>query len=139
MRIAPSDVQTGFSLLELMIVVALISILVCIAIPGYQTYVQTARQTDAQRFLLEMSSRIQTYRLSNRIYPAGLGSDPGQIPISLPDRLDDYYSVSYTLDANGTPPVYRVTATPVPDSPQASRPELTLVSNGLRSPASAWK
>ena len=44
----PTKLQTGFTLVELIIVVAIISILASIAIPAYNGYVETSKRSDAQ-------------------------------------------------------------------------------------------
>lgn len=51
--------QKGFSLIEIMVVIAIISILSAVAIPGYQTYMQKAAMTDVLQSLLPYKSNIE--------------------------------------------------------------------------------
>jgi type IV pilus assembly protein PilE len=59
----------GFTLLELMIVVAIVAILSAIAIPSYRKYVLRAHRTDATRALQDMASREENYYFNNNTYP----------------------------------------------------------------------
>lgn len=49
----PRKLQTGFALVELIIVVAIISILASIAIPAYNGYVETTKRSDGQACLID--------------------------------------------------------------------------------------
>ncbi|BBG59618.1 Pilin [Providencia rustigianii] len=51
--------QKGFSLIEIMIVIAIISILSAIAIPGYQGYMQKAAMTDVLQTLLSYKNSVE--------------------------------------------------------------------------------
>ncbi|WP_281243319.1 type IV pilin protein [Franzmannia pantelleriensis] len=58
--------QRGFTLIELMIAVAIIAILASIAYPSYQRYVLEARRSDAHATLLNLASRLERcYTVSN--------------------------------------------------------------------------
>ena len=55
----PAD--RGFTLIELMITVAIIAILAAVALPAYSTYVTRARITDAVKGLSEMRLKMEQY------------------------------------------------------------------------------
>jgi type IV pilus assembly protein PilE len=57
--------NTGFTLIEMMIVVTLIGVIAAIAIPNYNTYVLRSHRADARNFLLSVSQRLeQNYTLT---------------------------------------------------------------------------
>jgi prepilin-type N-terminal cleavage/methylation domain-containing protein len=82
--------NAGFTLLELMIVVAIIGILSAIAIPTFQSYIYRSRTTEAVTFLAEIRQRQESYRAEFGQYcsvSASTGSAPSSgswAPRSLP-------------------------------------------------------
>ena len=58
----------GFTLLEMMIVVAIVAILAAIALPSYAAYVQRSRILDAVTRLSDARSRMEDYFLDERVY-----------------------------------------------------------------------
>ena len=68
--------RAGYTLIEMMIVVAIIGILAAIAIPSFQSYLQRARVTEAVTFLGEIRQRQESYRAEFGQYCSVSGS-PG--------------------------------------------------------------
>ena len=62
--------QQGFTLIELMIVVAIIGILAAIAIPAYQDYTIRAKVTEAMGLASSAKTSVSEYRLSQSAFPA---------------------------------------------------------------------
>ncbi len=108
----------GFTLVELMIVLIIVSILMGIALPAYQNSVRKARRADAKAALLEVAGREERFMLDRSTYTVdmtnlGYASDP---MIS----EDGHYSVDAVACATATiATCYVLTATPVATSPQA--------------------
>jgi type IV pilus assembly protein PilE len=59
----------GFTLIEVMTVVAVIGILIAIALPNYQEYVLRAKLVDAGSSLAQVRVRLEQYYQDNRSYP----------------------------------------------------------------------
>ena len=70
----PRKLQTGFTLVELIIVVAIISILASIAIPAYNGYVETSKRSDAQASLMALAITQEKYRAQCPSYAQNFGS-----------------------------------------------------------------
>jgi len=90
----------GFTLIELMIVLAIIAILVAITFPSYQDSVRKARRTDAQADLIMLSTFMEQYYTENSTY---IGAT---LPVS---SISDYYTYSLPVQ---TATSYTVQSTP---------------------------
>jgi type IV pilus assembly protein PilE len=63
--------QRGFTLIEIMIVVAIIAILAAVAIPNYRDYVTRGRVVEATAGLADARTKMEQYFQDNRTYPTG--------------------------------------------------------------------
>ena len=132
----------GFTLVELMIVVAVIAILAAIAIPNYYRYMLRANRVAAEDVMLDMSSAQERYLIDSRVYT----TDASQLGYgTLPESVASNYTFTIALVA-GPPPGYTITATPKAGSLQARDTDcgtLTLNSNGSKtasgSSTTCWK
>jgi type IV pilus assembly protein PilE len=124
---------SGFTLIELMITVAIIGILATIALPSYQEYVVRTNRSAAQNFAMEVANMQERYYLDNRAYAADLTA----LGASLPSEIGGSYTVSVTADNTASPPSYIISA--APKGVQASRDDcgtLTLNNKGEKGYAS---
>lgn len=97
--------QQGFSLIELMIVVAIVAILGAVVIPSYTSYVAQAGRSEAAAILLDAANRQEQYYLDFHTYTSdmtdlGYDSNPLTYPFDR-DSSDRSYQVSATGDADG--------------------------------------
>lgn len=65
------NAQKGFTLIELMIVVAIIGILAAIAIPAYQNYIARSQVSEAMTLATGLKTSIQTNLQNNSCYANG--------------------------------------------------------------------
>jgi type IV pilus assembly protein PilE len=86
---------SGFTLVELMVVVLIITILTVIAVPSYTAQVRKSRRTEAKSMLLDLAAREERYMATNGVYtssaPAlGLGASA-----TFPQMTSsNYYSIA---------------------------------------------
>ena len=118
----------GFTLIELMIVVAIIGILAAIAFPAYQSQVRKSNRAAAQAVLMDVANKQQLYLSSQRAYADTLA----KLSVTPPTDVSRWYDVTVAADNAATPPTFLVTATPKAGSAQAPDGELTLDSAGTK-------
>lgn len=122
----------GFTLIEMMIAVVVLSILTAIAVPSYQSYTRKARRASCQSYMMDLAQRQQQYLLDNRSY-ASEASVLGYS--STPSDVSSYYTVTISA-TNGPPPTFTVTATPTTQQSSDSCGTLTINSAGTKSASS---
>ena len=127
--------QRGFTLVELMIVVAIVAILATIAYPSYTQYVIRGHRAAAQAEMMDIANRQQQFFLANRSYTADLGA----LGYALPDEVAKRYSTAINAPANAVPPTFTITFAPKSGSSQANDVTLTLDASGTKEPKEKWK
>jgi len=116
---------SGFSLIELMIVVVIATILAAIAIPSYNSQIRKSRRTEAKTALTDLAAREERYFATQNVYtnsPAALQYvASGSWPVS----IGNYYSITSVVVTQAaasstatTPGTYTLQITPSAGSTQ---------------------
>lgn len=126
------DKQSGFSLLELMIVVVIVGILAAIAYPTYQSYIVRGNRAAAQAFMMDVANRQKQYFLDKRSYAADLAT----LNVTAPPEVSRHYG-TISIAVSSPPPAFTITATPT-STQQSGDGALTLDSSGAKTPAGKW-
>ncbi|MGQ7845565.1 type IV pilin protein [Granulosicoccus sp. 3-233] len=124
--------HAGFTLIEVMITVAIIGIIAAIAVPSYSSYMIDARRTDAIAFLSEVAGEQQRYFTENNQYAADM-KELGYGGAATYATPEGHYVVS--ISNPGGVGRYLLTATPATGGKQASDKEclaFTLSDTGAR-------
>ena len=94
----------GFTLIELMIVVAIVAILAAVAIPSYQQYIQKSRRVDAKETLTRMATLQERFFFQNSAYATNIDDLGGTA------SPEGWYRINMPVATNST---FTITATPI--------------------------
>lgn len=118
--------QAGFTLLELLIVVAVIGILAGVAYPHYRDVMREARVSDGQAALMSLSGHLERCRTQDHSY-AGCVDTPTHSEAG-----------HYRITAHLSPSDYRLTATHGGEAVEVTCRVLTIDATGRMLPAACW-
>ena len=125
----------GFTLIELMVTVAIVSILATIAATSYTSQVMKSRRTDARTALLDLAGREEKLFSTTNQYsssPSALGyGTAANFPIPVGGSGTNYYSVSLATPdpaQASAPNTFSITATPIAGTQQAGDTTCTSLS-----------
>lgn len=93
MRGSHRQAQSAFTLIEMMIVVAIIGILAAIAYPSYQNYIIKTKRTEMMSELQSIGSQIEAQKIANGKYVQRASAE-------YPEQGDKLYTVTMLVDAN---------------------------------------
>lgn len=104
---ARSAAGRGFTLVELVVVMAIAAILAAIAIPNYGEYVLRSNRSSAQAFISDVATRQAQFFLDRRTYATTVAA----LNMPVPPEVATRYSVAIAV-VDGPPLAYTVRATP---------------------------
>jgi len=129
--------QQGFTLIEMMIVVAIIGILAAIAYPSYQQYVIKTKRTDMMSEMQNIASEIESRKLAQGSYSAISAGVKTDFATAYPRQGTQLYDVTIN-PTTLTPPdntltnKWIITATPKTNSQMTNDGILTLNYQGIK-------
>lgn len=129
--------ERAFTLIELMIAVAIVAVLASVAMGEYTQHLQKTRRIDAKLALNELAGFMERHYAINGRYTAP--GNPNTVPVTLPFSTvpqgatgnDVMYSISFPTSPAPTLTTYQLNAVPREDSPQAGDMCGTLTINHL--------
>ena len=95
------QINRGFTLIEIMVVVAIIGILASIAVPSYTNYVKQGKAAEATANLASLRIQLEQYYQDNRTYVGGLCAPANGAKYFDYDCSVAPSAVAYTLRARG--------------------------------------
>jgi type IV pilus assembly protein PilE len=123
----------GFTLIELMIAVAVVAILAMIAVPTYTAQMVKGRRSSAEAVLLDLAQRQQQYLLDSRAY----APDWATLGVTIPANVSAYYTINFAPPVAG-PPNFKAQAIPLAGTAQASDVTLSIDQTGAKLPVGFW-
>ena len=103
--------QHGMTLIELLIVIAIVAILAAIALPTYQSFIIDSRRTEAQQLLMLNAQRLQRCFTLEGVYNGSC---------SLRTSSENGYYTLFSSNDDITSNTYKLTASPVAGTSQAN-------------------
>jgi len=154
---ANGNTQRGFTLIELMVVVAIVTILVAIGIPSYRQHVVKSNRSAAEGFIAQAANKEEQVMLDLRSYvvvglpgnaasvnnPLFVTTPPTGIGLAVPDGVSTNYNLYIQVPNPNTPTIaatYLISAAAVgPQQAQDTQcPTLTMDQTGAKAPAGCW-
>jgi type IV pilus assembly protein PilE len=101
----------GFTLIEIMVVVAILGILVAIALPSYQNYVIRAKRADVMGAIMSASSAMERHRANNFSYIGATAGSTFATDVPSDGTASAYYTLAFAVAGDLTASTFKITAT----------------------------
>ncbi|CAD5371839.1 Type IV pilus biogenesis protein PilE [Rubrivivax sp. A210] len=122
--------RAGFTLIELMIVVAVITVLMAVALPSYRAQILKSNRAQAQAYMQAVATRQQQFLVDTRGYAATLAA----VGVSPPAGIASAYTLNLSVP-DTLPPSFILTATPQGEQAGESCGTLSINSAGTKTAA----
>lgn len=136
---------SGFTLIELMIVVIIVAVLMGIALPAYQNQVLRGHRAAAKAEIMEIANRQEQYLLASRSYvgdvsdiSAETDGTVAEISYKLPEDVASRYTFSLSTLSSSSSPYFIISALPKGNQVKDGAEALTLDSQGNKTPEDKW-
>ena len=129
----PTRPQAGFTLIELVMVVAIVTLLAAIAVPIYSDQARRSARAEVQALITTAATRQTQFLVDRRRYADSMSS----LNLSLPTSLSGKYTIAVAA-ADGPPPTFAITATATGNQAKDKCPTIALDNAGNRTPAGCW-
>jgi type IV pilus assembly protein PilE len=125
--------QRGFTIIDLVIAIAIMAILIRIALPAYQGYLVRGSRQTAQSELIALANSEEKIFLNSSAYTSSVtgaytGQSSGGLGVTSGNSKDGRYAYSIATTAT----TFTITATPATGTPQANDGTLTITEAGVR-------
>ncbi len=125
----PPNVNKGFSLIELLVVLSITGILCAIIYPGYRDTITRTHRSDGQTALLDLAIRMENYYTKNNTYKtATIGQGTSTDVLVHATSPEGFYLLSLSKLTHST---YTLKATPTPSQANADSRCQSLTFNSL--------
>lgn len=125
---------TGFTLTELLIVVAIVAILAAVGYPAYTDQLQKTRRANAQAELVELASFMERWYTQNYTYQTASAGDP-TLPFTESPKDSGAKFYDLEVDTFTGPDRFTLTATPKNAQTSDSCGTMTYTNTGSVTPA----
>jgi type IV pilus assembly protein PilE len=120
----------GFTLIEVMITVAIIAILAAVAYPSYTSYIRKGKRATAQAALMDLASKEQTYLLDRRVYSA----QKANIGFTDPAEIQGAYSITINCNPADCSGAFTATAAPTGSQNVSGEQSISITNTGVKMP-----
>ena len=127
---------SGFTLIELMIVVAILGILASLAYYNFARYGFRARRADGKEFISRVAAAQERYYTNFNVYATAITGPPPGLGFTSNASEKGYYTVATANGATGNTQSYNLTATPGGTQATDQCGNLTLDNTGSKTPLS---
>jgi type IV pilus assembly protein PilE len=126
-----SQPSRGFTLIELMIAVAIVAILAAVALPSYLAHLRSSNRAEAQAFMMAVAARQQQFLVDTRSY-AETVVDVG---IPIPSKVSAAYTVEDDLHVTASPAAFYLELVPTTDQESEKCGTLRIDQDGVKTAA----